>query len=114
MCDKYISIDVNVAGADKLNTLAELLHKHRESLPAELVSSLVDLADCDECEVGVGNISSPHSCRAMIDGKVEDRVVSVNRILGRVTLIDASGEKYFKYPKSASIVSPDNKILVNF
>jgi hypothetical protein len=114
MSNKNISIDVNVLDFDKVKTLIELLHKHRYSIPEDLVESLLDLSDCDHCEIGVGNVSSPSQCHVMIDGKAAKGVVSVNKILRRVTLIDKSGEMYFSYPKSASIISADNKILVSF
>jgi hypothetical protein len=131
-----LSVDVNVAGIDKIETLLSLLNKHKESLPEELVESLMDLADCDECEIdsqyiaGAGHVAGDVKC--FVDGRLSPAsgVVSANLILKRLTIypsryygeseypeLNAAGDAYeerYIYPESLLIKSGDGETIASW
>lgn len=82
-----LKMEVSVTDVDKVQTLIELLNKHQDSLPRELIDSLHELADCEACEINWHWLNSRG-----ISGRIEntlglDRIVSVNPILKRVKVI---------------------------
>lgn len=122
------SIEFQIQNSPKLKTLIELLDKHRDSLPVELMDSLSELADSDQFEydalavhelaLSVGGEIGDIQC--FIDGELSERVSGVNTILKRVSLdtnqFAPSGGCFVVnqiYPKHFVIKSGD-KVLIEF
>lgn len=85
---KSVKIDIEAQNMDKVKTMIELLDRYRGSLPAELVSSLDDLADCEACEYGYKNINKlgfdVGSVEVFCDSQKIENAYSINPILKRV------------------------------
>jgi hypothetical protein len=123
------SFKFDVTGLDKVKTLVDLLFKHEKDLPEELVESLHDLADCEDCEWDSKRLMSIYpggeTAICKVDGQIVQGVVSANPILKRLTVHPAkfySDEpseikngvlvEAYKYPKSFLIEDNyGNKIL---
>lgn len=78
----------DIQGLDKVKTLVDLLSKYKPDLPKQLVESLEDLADCDECELSCQDIFAKFGTtklRAFVDGVECKGVTSVNTVLKRVS-----------------------------
>ena len=89
------TVDIQVQNIDEVRTLLELLHKHWDQLPDELVESLRELADssAQECDVGWWGERGYEGLEArfVLEGAVADVVYSFNPITRRVTISDYPG-----------------------
>lgn len=105
-------IEVNVAGLEKVQTLICLLESHVSELPDAVVYGLKELVDCEECEIGIESIMRMgfKSARVIADGEELKSAVSVNKILKRVTQIDAP----FIYPEHATLVSDTGVVIAEW
>ena len=96
-------VKLEVQSIDKVSTLIELLDKYQADLPKELNVSLMELADCEHCEIGTRKLLSMgiDTCDAklMADGVSIDNVISFNKVLKRLT----TGNNGYLYPLSFSI-----------
>lgn len=105
------SVKLEVQSIDKVKTLIELLSLYQNELPKKLNDSLVDLADCECCEIGTKRLMAlgvnPGEVVVLIDGKKVDQVISINPILKRVTHSFGG----FSYPKSASITDESGSVI---
>lgn len=114
-----IKMKLEVQGADKVETLIELLSKHIDSLPVELVNSLKDLADCDACEIGLDQLKNlgvnPHDVSCFIDNENIDRVVSANKILKRVSMFDDGVNEIINcYPDNFKMINKEDRQIVGW
>ena len=112
-----VKIDFGVQGMDKVKALIELLDKHRDSLPSDLVASIDDLADCDEFEYSHENVNMlgfDTNVVATCDGVKVLRVFSINVILKRVRCYakSASAVTGEIYPKTFSLSDSSGKTKV--
>lgn len=105
-------IEVNVAGLEKVQTLISLLESHVSELPDAIVSGLQELADCEECEIGIESVMRMgfKSAKVIVDGEELKSVVSVNKILKRITLIGAP----CIYPEHVTLVSDTGVVIAEW
>lgn len=90
------TIDLNVIGMKKVNTLIEIIMQHKHEFSPELTAKLTELADSSEFEFDVDyfrgrGIFNPLVCWA--DGEFIQDVISVNKIIGRIII--AGGKEVF-------------------
>lgn len=105
--------ELSVIGLDKVETLISLLEAHMSQLPAAVVAGLIDLADCEECEIGLESIMRMGfmSSNVIADGEeLKQQVCSINKILKRITLINAP----CIYPEHASLVSDTGVVIMEW
>ncbi len=113
-----LEMKIEVQDMDKVKTLIEILSKHQDSLPAEVVEQLQLLVDCDACEITPKNVGAETGTRfpkVYCDGVEVPNVVAVNRILKRVKhcgkTIESDGvegiREYALYPESCLFVGDD-------
>ena len=105
-------VELNVSGLDKVQTLICLLESHMSELPDAVVSGLQEIADCEECEIGRESISRMgfQSAKVIVDGEELKAVVSVNKILKRITRIGAP----CVYPDHALLVSDEGTVIAEW
>lgn len=113
-----LEMKLEIQDIDKVKTLIEILAKHQDSLPAEVVEQLELLADCDACEITPENIGAETGTKhpkIYCDGVEVPNVVAVNKILKRVKhygeKIESGGvggiKEYALYPESCLFVGDD-------
>ena len=92
-------ISFNLTGLEKIKTLIELLNKHRDVLPGELVDGLKELANTDGLELGsqwfckaraniitdYGNGNAEGFDFSFVADGEEIKIVSINTILRKIT-----------------------------
>lgn len=120
-----MNLKLEIQNSDKVKTLLELLHKHIDDLPEDLVKSLKEVADCDACELGREYICpklNDGDFKCMADGKEIKHVVTVNKILKRVKVYVSngadgfvtSGDSIFErelFPSTLKIMSGNETII---
>lgn len=104
-----LKMEVSIADIDKVQTLIELLNKHQDSLPRELIDSLHELADCEVCEINRSWLDGRG-----ISGRIENslglkRILSVNPVLKRVKVIGGPDI----YPKEFALLA-GGKVIVSW
>lgn len=115
---KNLEVNIEIQSVDKVKTMIDLLAKHIDELPAEVFDGLNELADCEACEIDVDWLIkagfSPEDIEIVINGHVTKRVISINKVLKRVTTswIDCDGNlqgiggdlaTLYKYPQSLTM-----------
>lgn len=119
-----MNIKLEIQNTDKVKTLLELLREHINDLPADLVKSIKEVADCEACELGNDYFSRATrgyemDLQFIFDGyEVERGIVSVNKILKRVTMYDdydggslTSLREAHVFPESFSAVAGGKTIV---
>lgn len=94
------TIEIDIAGTDKIKTLIELINRYADSLPVALIASLKDIADCDHYELGCDKINSmiaridvatgnksmcDSEFKLVADGEEIKHISSINPIVKSVT-----------------------------
>lgn len=113
-----LEMNLQIQDIDKVKTLIEILAKHQDSLPSEVVEQLELLADCNACEITPKNVGAETGTRfpkVFCDGVEVPNVTAVNRILKRVKhygeTIESDGaegiREYALYPESCLFVGDD-------
>tara|TARA_R110002049_G_scaffold225946_6_gene397914 strand:+ start:1422 stop:1763 length:342 start_codon:yes stop_codon:yes gene_type:complete len=105
-----LKLDVNILGLGKVNLLVNLLVKHKDLLPKELLNSVLELVDCDEFEYDRGYFSSrgfgPITVHA--DGYEVSNVLSINPILKTIKVMDRATDIEFSF---CNILSKGESIM---
>lgn len=103
-------IIVEAQNVGKVQTMIELLHKHKDDLPVELMDSLNELADCDACEIGIDRLEELgiNHCKVdcFIDNELFKGVISANKILKRVSTL-----KGYIYPDKFKLMNGDSVVV---
>lgn len=105
-----LDVKVAVQGMDKVSTLIDLIMQYEHELPGDLLRAVVDLADCEHCEVGIEQVLEMGfvSARCVADGVDIECVRSVNKILKRV---DAG---IHIFPKTLKLIANDGTIILEW
>jgi len=114
MASKSLSIKVDVMNIDKVKTLIDLLGEYIDELPEEVVSALELLADCDECEITSDSVEVArlgYPARVICDGIEVESVVSINKVLKRVTYLDGV-ETRLLYPNTVVVEGVNGALVV--
>jgi hypothetical protein len=106
-----MKVSVKVADLDAFRTLAELLCKHKDSLPKEIVDCVNGIADGDVFEFGYDEIAKLGQIYAtcFADGVEVKSTISVNKYLKRVKHADG-----FIYPSEMQLVSDSGITLMEW
>lgn len=108
------SVKIEVSGADKVITLINLLDKYSEQLPIELIESLNELANCDQCEFDHDAFINAGGIVGETDTDFHTKkIISVNKILKRVKWLDDDGNECESYPEKFTLKS-NSKTLIQW